>query len=232
MPPAFIYFKQFVKHILKGNFLVLGQLRYYRRWVPTLSPERNSVADACPWLTFPAIDFLQKNLKKDWRIFEYGGGGSTLFFLQKAAEVVTVEHNAEWFQLLQKNIQSANWKGHLIPPGKGLVSGRDKSNPQDYYSGTKDFTEASFKAYASFIDQFTHFDVVLVDGRARASCLHHAINKVRNGGYLILDNAERSHYLENNAARINKQYRLVHSEMAAVPYSPSFSRTTIWQRIQ
>jgi predicted O-methyltransferase YrrM len=39
------------------------------------------------------------------------------------------------------------------------------------------------------------FDVVLVDGQARPSCLKHAYTKVKPGGMLILDNADVPEYL-------------------------------------
>jgi hypothetical protein len=50
--------------------------------------------------------------------------------------------------------------------------------------------------YAKSIDAFPdgRFQIIVVDGRARPSCIEHAIPKLDNSGVLILDNSERSHY--------------------------------------
>lgn len=55
----------------------------------------------------------------------------------------------------------------------------------------------NFQRYASQIDKYPdqHFDLVIVDGRARPSCLMHGVPKVKVGGMLVLDNADRDYYL-------------------------------------
>jgi len=52
-----------------------------------------------PWLNFAAIDFIKNFLenKKNLQVFEYGSGGSTLFFLKKGYSVVSIEHCKEWY---------------------------------------------------------------------------------------------------------------------------------------
>jgi hypothetical protein len=237
MPGAGLLFtKQIVKHILKGNFGVLTQVHYYSRWKGTLQPFRSAITDRCPWLSFPAIDFLEGHLPARAKVFEYGGGGSTLFFLAKGARVITVEHDQDWFKRLQTAIPSdslARWEGHLIKPERAENTMKlDKSRPEDYYSGNKDFRRATFRDYCRFITAFgdEYFDLVLIDGRARSSCLYHAGSKVKPGGWLVLDNAERPHYLENNLHIGEPMFRLVLDKLAAVPYDPFFSKTSIWQR--
>jgi hypothetical protein len=39
------------------------------------------------------------------------------------------------------------------------------------------------------------FDIIIVDGRSRNHCIDHAIQKLKSGGSLILDNAERDEYI-------------------------------------
>src|SRR5690606_37246496 len=41
-----------------------------------------------PWLTIGAILHIKRFLNKNMRVFEYGSGGSTLFFSKRAKEVV------------------------------------------------------------------------------------------------------------------------------------------------
>jgi hypothetical protein len=235
--PGLIFTKQLIKHVLKGNLQIPKQIRYYKRWKGSMTAGRSAVGDRCPWLSYPAIDFLNHHLKKEDLVFEYGAGGSTLFFLERVGQVVTVEHDSRWFKLLQDSIpvnSRPRWSGHLILPEEASdTGGFDKSSPDDYFSGNPLYQQSTFRDYCRFIDRFRdeNFDLVLIDGRARTSCFQHAVCKVKPGGYLILDNSERSHYLSNNKQLLQNRFRTVLQEMAPAPYDPSFSRTSIWKRI-
>ena len=54
----------------------------------------------------------------------------------------------------------------------------------------------SFEDYVLYINKWPDyfFDLVLVDGRSRLACLRAAINKVKLGGILMLDNSDYSRY--------------------------------------
>ncbi len=42
------------------------------------------------------------------------------------------------------------------------------------------------------------FDLIIVDGRARSACLRRAVSLLKpEGGLLLLDNSERSHYMKD-----------------------------------
>src|SRR3982751_5308136 len=112
------YLKQIFKEVSGGHISSLLFLSYYKRWKQFLGAGRTAINDEQPWITFPAIDILEKVTDKDAKVFEYGGGGSTLFFVKRAGEVVTVEHDAVWFNVLQSLINEKklnNWKGNLVP---------------------------------------------------------------------------------------------------------------------
>ena len=49
-----------------------------------------------PWYTFEALDEISKWDTKDWNIFEYGGGYSTLWWRDKAKNVITIDNNKNW----------------------------------------------------------------------------------------------------------------------------------------
>jgi hypothetical protein len=55
-----------------------------------------------PWVTYSFIDFIKTRLGKDFKIFEYGSGNSTLFYAQRVARVVSVEHDEEWYKKIVK----------------------------------------------------------------------------------------------------------------------------------
>ena len=225
----------FWKQLFNDDSDILN-LQYYGRWKKYLDPKKNSISDRLAWINFPAIDFLNRVIKKDFRVFEYGGGGSTLFFLDRVEEVITVEHNPEWFEKLQEILSPAEksrWTGSLMLPEKNDNSeGLSISAPDDYYSSDVNYRDMNFRKYASSINKFPddYFDIVLVDGRARPSCIKHAVNKIRSQGYLILDNADRDYYLKDIGPLL-KNFKLVSKKLAPLPYNPDFVKTNIWEKI-
>src|SRR5438874_12120928 len=57
-----------------------------------------------PWFSYAAIDFLDGFVEPHMTIFEYGSGGSTLFFAQRARSVYSVEDNSKWFELVSQRL--------------------------------------------------------------------------------------------------------------------------------
>ncbi len=210
--------------------------KYFFRWIIDQGSKRNSVSREMVWLTYPVIDFLKNYLRKDMRVFEYGGGGSTLFFAKRVAELVTVEHDKDWFQklsliLIDKNL--LHWRGRFISAESNHTSG-SSADPLLYLSSDAQSKEFRFENYAKAIEDYTdgYFDLVLVDGRARPSCLYHSISKVKIGGILILDNSERVHYHEKMDDLIEKNFEVLVDGMAPVPFGEWFSCTTVWRKIR
>jgi hypothetical protein len=206
--------------------------RYYFTWRELT--ESSSMKARLPWVSFPVIDFLKKHLKHDSRVFEFGGGGSTLFFLDKCKEVATVEHNESWFDDLKKSIgTNEKWTPLFVLPEPHFNFDITQSaNPDAYVSTEEAFKNMSFQKYASAIDSYPndYFDVVLVDGRVRPSCMKHSISKIKKGGFLILDNSDRSYYLT-----YFEKYNLTHfdtiiNHSGPTPFSSWFNRTSVWRK--
>ncbi len=234
---SFRFGKQVLQELFKGNFSIISNIKYFDKWKASLQPERNSVSDQQPWITFPVIDFLKSTVHSNSRVFEYGGGGSTLFFVHRAKEVVTVEHDPEWFtrlhQILLKQ-SSSNWSGNLIiPENKNVSASLDSSNPHDYYTSDENFLGKIFKTYATFIDRYAdeYFDIVLVDGRSRPSCIFHSLTKVKKGGYLIIDNSDRKYYFKHITGLLNKSFREMLNQKSPSPYADFFTQTGVWQKL-
>jgi predicted O-methyltransferase YrrM len=68
-----------------------------------------------------------------------------------------------------------------------------------------DFKEFNFERYVKSIDTFENetFDMVVVDGRARPSCIKRAIPKIKSQGLLVLDNSDRKYYLIKTGKLLN-----------------------------
>ncbi len=216
----------------------MSQWRHYFNWKKSFKPEANSMVDRQPWITFDAIDVLKKHINHESRVFEFGGGGSTLFFLDRVAEVITAEHNPEWFKNLTEaitNDEKRKWKGMLMEAEQGRVEENpDASEPNHYYTTDENYLQSHFRSYAQSINQFAdeYFDVVLVDGRSRVSCLIHGLDKVKLGGLLVLDNSDREYYLDKISGLILAKYSPLVTNQGASPYAVPFTRTTIWRRIR
>jgi len=212
---------------------------YRQRWSNSFRPGRNSVADELPWINFPALEFLEQHLRPEYKVFEFGGGGSTLFFCRNVAEVATVEDHPEWFDILTRTVREKgyrNWKGFLIPAEelKSALSPRSPQDPAAFASGAKGMENMSFEKYARAIDAYPddYFDVIVVDGRSRPSCIQQALPHLKTGGILVVDNTERPYYLAAFQQVITERFRIEVNEYAPVAYTPGFTRTTIMRRMK
>lgn len=149
-----------------------------------------------PYLNFKAIKWLNTYLGPSMEVFEYGSGGSTLFIAKRVKRLVSVEHDKYWFEKI--NSKLANKK---ITNCEYIYSPPDKLS--DAPALIKNYTSElmpgySFEKYVKIIDKFPDksFDFILIDGRARNSCIKQAVKKVRSGGFIMLDNSDRSRYAQ------------------------------------
>jgi len=129
-----------------------------------------------PWYTYPAIFWLDSLLTGDERVFEYGAGHSTLWYAQRVAQVVSVEHNQRWYEQVSLRVPS-NVRLSLVATGVGGSSTDEK----DEY-------------VASIFQDEGSYDIIVVDGQARNACCCVAVRCLLPGGLLILDNADRNSY--------------------------------------
>lgn len=220
------------------GFRTLGFLKYMPEWKASLNEGVAPFSGRMPWFNYNCRDILKKAITSESKVFEYGGGGSSLYFLDIGATVVTVEHDKEWFDLLSNTIVtnslSDRWTVFFRPPKKlEKPTSYKPSNLDAYISGGGVFEGYSFEDYVKVIDQFCdeEFDLVIVDGRSRPSCMKHAISKVKPGGYLLLDNTERSYYLSEIDGLLN-DYCVIADSFGPTPCIRWFTKTTIWQKNQ
>jgi hypothetical protein len=228
----------FAKELLKGAvlypryFSFRRNLGNFRRWWRSLEPGHTSMSDASPWICFEAIDTLERFLHADMKIFEYGSGGSTLFFSQRCAEVISVEHHREWYHRVNEHCTRngiGNVRYFLVEPETDpRFNDKHKADPGHYISDDAESKGKHFRRYATSIDAYADesFHVVIVDGRARPSCCAHALPKVKPGGMLVFDNVETEYY--GDAVRmLTPDEWDVQKVYGAVPYIKHFSMTLL-----
>jgi len=170
------------------------QLRYLARWWPDRRASE-FVTRHMPWLTYGATDWLATAVGSGSRVFEFGSGGSTFFFLDLGATLTSVEHEAAWHARVAAAVPApARARADLrLVEARPLASGERDG---EYVSTKYDGVARSYESYARSIDgqPDASFDLILVDGRARVACVRHARAKVRPGGYLVLDDSSRPEY--------------------------------------
>jgi len=237
VPDPVIYLKKTLRSLWNKPRLntFISSVRYYTDWRDHLAPGRNSVNDRSPWISFSAIRFLKKIIRKDMRVFEYGSGGSTLFWISRVQEVVSVEHDHSWYSNMKKQLDEQeiqNYRYMLVEPlnDPGFDHKRFK-NPDDYISADPAYKGKNFEQYAKSIDSYPdgYFDIVVVDGRARPSCIKRGIPKLKKNGWLIIDNSERKYYFapfpfDKNSWKISKF-------AGPVPYTRDFSETSFLKKL-
>jgi len=219
---------------MRRHSVGIKSLTHFNDWQRSLEKGNSPLNDEVPWITFESLKKLQSIVKPEFLVFEYGGGGSTLFLSKHVKNLTTVEHDDKWFKFVvdkMKALGRTNWTGSILPPEKVNTTNNDYSDPELFLSGDDNYKGMSFEKYAKAIDQFPDesFDLVMVDGRARPSCIKHALPKVQKGGYLVIDNSERDYYLakiDMKAAGFVKFF----NDFGPGPYMSDFWQTTIWQK--
>lgn len=187
--------------------------------------KRNRLTERVPWMTVPAVKFLDNYCKPNINILEFGSGASTLFFSNKGCRVFSIEHNKNWFlmmrELIEKN-EITNISLKLFEPTTSdsylkLISSKDSNYLERDYSNY-------VHSVKSFQDNF--FDLIVIDGRVRVACFESSFSKLKDGGYIVFDNGDREEYLP--ALNQIKKFELL-SEYTVAMYDLSFSQTNIYQ---
>jgi hypothetical protein len=167
-----------------------------------LPAPKNSFDDEVPWITFSAINWLEKYLKKNMDVFEWGSGGSTLYIAPKVKKIISIEHDEKWFKKVMKRLKSKkiiNCECKLIKPEADFNKTNDSlKDLSQYKSNSEQFLSFKFENYCKAIDGYpeSYFDLIIIDGRARPSCILHSKNKVKIGGYILVDDSDRATYSE------------------------------------
>ena len=144
-----------------------------------------------PWWTFAATDWVAGFLRSRPAAvtFEYGAGASTVWLARRCARVHSVEHDQRWAETVSRLVSPhANVTLAVVPPEPGPA-------PPCYRSQKEGWRHVSFERYVRAIDAVPgQFDLIVVDGRCRASCLEAAVPRLAPGGVVVFDNTFRRRY--------------------------------------
>lgn len=143
-----------------------------------------------PWMSFKEIRQIEAiilDMKKDHlEIVEWGCGGSTAHFSRFLEEQgigyhwTSIEHNREWYEkIAEETRENQNIEVHCFP-AEG-----------DRYT----LVDVPMEEYINFPATLNKkFDLILVDGRKRKSCVELAKTLLKPDGVVLLHDALRPRY--------------------------------------
>lgn len=117
-----------------------------------------------PWYTYPMIEHLLCCDLTGLNVFEFGGGYSSFFWMKNAATLRTVESDPDWFNHLSAIITEQN---------ASITLEEDRDS----------YCKAPLRYGMSY-------DLVIIDGRYRLSCVEPAVQSLSENGLIILDNSD------------------------------------------
>jgi hypothetical protein len=179
-------------------------------------------------MTLEAVESLDRHLTRSMDLFEWGSGGSTVFFAERVRTVRTIEHDPSWGTRVRDEMGTrriSNVDLEVIAP----VEIGNPGAKEPILDNRPEYTGLDFRAYVEAIERWSDssLDVVIVDGRCRPDCIRYATPKVKPTGLLVVDNSERAAYRE--ALSTVADWRTQHF-FGPVLGSPLFSRTSFYTK--
>lgn len=165
------------------------------------SVDKNS--NPIPWYSYSFIKFLEPRFKKEFRVFEYGSGNSTLWFSKYVKAVKAVEHDKNWYEKVRAK----------LPSNAELV-----------------YREIENKNYAKEVSTSNYkYDIVIIDGVDRNNCVYESINSLSQSGVIIFDNSERKDYKESIKYLFSKGFKEINF-MGMCPVTPINTCTSVFYK--
>ena len=151
---------------------------------------------------------------KEWEVFEWGGGCSTVWYASNCKHVDTIENSQEWADeikdyLTTNNITNFTMDVIDVPPS----ANQPHVNKDIYLNYIKKFNKK--------------WDCIIVDGSYRNDALLMSEEFVKDGGIIIFDNFEQDtsgYYILPNKEYFNSKYKI---DVYAHP-GREYWKTAIW----
>jgi predicted O-methyltransferase YrrM len=172
---------RFIRVTKLGTYLLTHPAQV-PKYIKTSLLQKSPVDLGLPWISYAAIDFLDKwQIDENTEILELGGGGSTIYFGKRNAQITCFESNEDWHKILVEKCKYLNIKNVDIK--LFLYDNADK----------KSFLLSEF--YNKIAEK--QYDIILVDNydssltQPRVDCFYKAEKSVKPGGIIILDDSWR-----------------------------------------
>ena len=168
MPQLFVFIKGMI--LLYSSKSYLNKTGYMQSVIEEKPLDFNG--NPIPWMNFNVVDFLKERLTKEMNLFEYGSGFSTQFYAKNVKNVISIEHDKGWFEIISNQVPencNVEYKNYSVDLRGGEYS-------------------------LAIKDTDSKYNVIIVDGRDRVNCIKNSINNLAKNGVLILDDSSRESY--------------------------------------
>lgn len=155
-----------------------------------------------PRYTMAMIRFLDRIITKDMDILEIGAGSSTIWLAKRAKNVLSYEHDARWH-------------------------GRVESKAKEEGLENCEIIHDPFYPERGINPSFRIFDIVIIDGRGRIKSMETTCHLLKPGGYLILDDSQRTRYRKGKELLDGFKWKRTDFKTNAYWMSKT---TTIWRK--
>jgi hypothetical protein len=137
-------------------------------WLKSLKTHRplDKRGRPIPWYTYAASNLLLKRMITGLKVFEFGSGNSTLWWAKHADQVISVEHNADFFKEIKKQVPANVDYRHAALQIDGDYARMAASTGQK-------------------------FDVIVNDGKDRSNVAKYIVPSLVERGIIIWDNSHR-----------------------------------------
>lgn len=127
------------------------------------------------------LHFLSSRVQRDWRVFEFGSGNSSIWWAKRVEVLVSCENDEGWYLAT---------KSRLTPNAEILLKDARES---DYAAAARNFGGS--------------FDVIVLDGRNRVDCAIQSLSALSERGVYIWDNSDRARYTEGYGILLSAGFR-------------------------
>lgn len=197
-----------------GNYLIrnLSEVPYYLKY--SFLCKQEPIELGLPWIAKSAIDFLQEyTINSDTQIMELGGGGSTVYFKNRGANIKCLESSNQWAEKIIKKCSR-------------IGTGNLDIFVSEY--NVKSVEHFKQSAYFKQIASDHYYDIILVDNYEededlRTVCFYEAEKVVKQGGIILLDDSWRYEKVKQN----NSAKKVVRFESIG-PCRPGVTTTDIY----
>lgn len=202
-----------------------------QRWCRYLVPpdlSRSTPDEVLPWIVFEAGDELVRHVRPDWKVLEFGCGFSTLWWAGRVSRITSIERRPGWADVVERRVVA-------LGLGERLrllrMPGLDRTVEAGWL---KDFSGAEIEAmrrqYLSLAEpQPQSYDAVVVDDAWRVEVCLAAVEWIKPGGLLVLDNSAGYREVADELHARGFSSRLY---SGSVPYAFVDSETTIFFKPQ
>lgn len=157
-----------------------------------------------PWCTYSFIKFIEPRLKKDFTVFEYGSGNSTIWYANRVKQIISVENDEDWFKVVSK----------LLPANAKLIY--IKSDIDGEYC-------------RSIINQNNKFNIIIIDGRDRINSIKFSVNQLTDDGIIVFDNSQIEKYKEGLDLLYSMNFKKI-DFIGSLPIVSHDNQTSIFYR--